>query len=145
MLPKINSAVWRSLKSLQETQELRQNTFEIYGFDIVLDRDLNPWVIEINLSPACTERADWLSKMLDDSSLDLLNYLQNKILVGMGNDHWAPKMRDRVKAAKWALNEARKASHLNSDKFYEEHQIKNRWTRIPESIDEIKEFFSFQQ
>jgi len=52
---------------------------------------LNPWVIEINLSPACAERADWLSKMLDDSTLDLLNYLQNRILVGMGSEHWAPE------------------------------------------------------
>ena len=81
MLPKINSVVWRSLKSLQETQEQRLNTFEIYGCDIVLDNKLNPWVIEINLSPACEERVDYLTKMLDDSALDLLNYIQNKILV----------------------------------------------------------------
>jgi tubulin monoglycylase TTLL3/8 len=51
---------------------MRQNTFEIFGFDIVLDKKLNPWVIEINLSPACAERADWLTKMLDDSALDLI-------------------------------------------------------------------------
>lgn len=76
MLPKIKDVVWRSLKALQETQEQRSNSFEIYGFDIVLDAALTPWVIEINLSPACSERADFLTQMLDDHSLDLLGYLQ---------------------------------------------------------------------
>lgn len=57
MLPKINDVVWRTLKSVQENIEQKQNCFEVYGFDIVLDVELNPWVIEVNLSPACSERA----------------------------------------------------------------------------------------
>jgi tubulin monoglycylase TTLL3/8 len=56
--------------------EQKQNCFEIYGFDIILDNNLNPWVIEVNLSPACNERTEWLTKMLDDMSLDLLTYLE---------------------------------------------------------------------
>ena len=61
MLPKISDVVWRSLKALQETQEQRPNCYEIYGFDICLDDSWNPWVIEINLSPACAERSDFLT------------------------------------------------------------------------------------
>ena len=61
MLPKINKVVWATLKSIQETQEQKNNCFEVYGFDIVLDRELNPWVIEVNLSPACAERTPWLT------------------------------------------------------------------------------------
>ena len=57
MLPKIKDVVWRTLKAVQETQEQKNNCFEVYGFDIVLDEDLQPWVIEVNLSPACYERA----------------------------------------------------------------------------------------
>ena len=86
MLPKISDVVWRSLKSVQETQEQKANCFEIYGFDIVLDSEFNPWVIEINLSPACAERADWLTKMLDDSSLDLLGHLEQRVLMLNPND-----------------------------------------------------------
>lgn len=55
-------------------------TFEIYGFDLVLDEDLRPWVIEVNLSPACAERTDWLIKMVDDMSLDLVSYLEQRII-----------------------------------------------------------------
>ena len=80
MMPKINDVVWRTLKTVQENIEYKQNCFEVYGFDIVLDEDLKPWVIEVNLSPACNERADWLTKMLDDSCLDLLKHVQSRIL-----------------------------------------------------------------
>jgi hypothetical protein len=30
--------------------------------------------------------------------------------------------------------------YLNTEAFYDEYKIKNRWIRIPESIEEIKVF-----
>ncbi len=96
----------------------------------MLDSELNPWVIEINLSPACSERADFLTKMLDDSAIDLLGYLQNKILVQMGVEHWSVEMRDKLKQARLGADQSR-AKNLNSDAFYEEHKVQNRWTRLP--------------
>jgi len=56
--------------------EHRFSTFEVYGFDLILDEQLRPWVIEVNLSPACNERTDWLTKMVDDMSLDLLYHVE---------------------------------------------------------------------
>ena len=57
--------------------EHRPNTFEVYGFDLILDEiSMKPWVIEVNLSPACNERTEWIGKMVDDMSLDLLSHLE---------------------------------------------------------------------
>jgi tubulin monoglycylase TTLL3/8 len=72
---------FKTLKCVQEAMEHRSNSFEIYGFDIILDENLNPWLIEANLSPACNERTDWLTKMLDDMSMDLFNFLEYKIIL----------------------------------------------------------------
>jgi D-alanine-D-alanine ligase-like ATP-grasp enzyme len=81
MVPKIENVVYKCLKGVQDSMEQKNNCFEIYGVDIILDEVLNPWIIEVNLSPACNERTVFLTKMLDDMSFDLISHLDNKLIV----------------------------------------------------------------
>ena len=58
----------------------------MYGFDIMFDEEMKPWVLEINLSPACSERTQFLTKMLDDMAFDLVNWVERKILTNVMPD-----------------------------------------------------------
>jgi hypothetical protein len=40
------------LTAMKRNLSYRTNCFELYGFDILFDSDLKPWLLEINLSPS---------------------------------------------------------------------------------------------
>ena len=45
-----------TLTTMADVIENSLNSFELYGFDFVVDKDLKLWLIEVNMSPACAER-----------------------------------------------------------------------------------------
>ena len=50
--------------AIKKTCIHRTNCFELFGYDILIDSDLKPWLIEINLSPslACESPLDIIIK-----------------------------------------------------------------------------------
>ena len=51
--PRLKDIARWSLLCASEMVEHRKNSFELFGFDYMIDNDYNAWLIEINSSPAC--------------------------------------------------------------------------------------------
>lgn len=50
----IETVVLQSLRACQGTMINDKHCFEMYGYDLLVDEDLKPWLIEVNASPSLT-------------------------------------------------------------------------------------------
>ncbi len=78
-LPRIVKIVKDVLKKSQEVIEPRVNSFELFGFDFAVSKNLDLWLLEVNMSPACSERQMWLTEMLDDMANGVTRMISAKI------------------------------------------------------------------
>jgi len=66
----INSIIYHSLKAVQPVMINDKHCFECYGYDVMIDENLKPWLIEVNASPslAATTEPDRIMKtcLMDD-------------------------------------------------------------------------------
>uniref|UniRef100_A0A7R9V866 Tubulin--tyrosine ligase-like protein 9 n=1 Tax=Chlamydomonas euryale TaxID=1486919 RepID=A0A7R9V866_9CHLO len=72
----IQSLIIRCLLAVQPAMINDKHAFELYGYDVLIDKDLKPWVIEVNSSPSlsASDKSDWALKtaMLQDM-LDIVD------------------------------------------------------------------------
>lgn len=61
-----------------------ENCFELYGFDILVDSNMKPWLLEVNFSPSLSFdcSADIVKKSMLSDLVDLLGYQPNDVFQG---------------------------------------------------------------
>ncbi|KAJ3237355.1 putative tubulin polyglutamylase ttll1 [Chytriomyces hyalinus] len=64
LLSDIDSILVNSLRAVQNIMANDKHCFECYGYDIIVDADLRPWLIEVNASPSlsATTQSDRMMK-----------------------------------------------------------------------------------
>ena len=71
----IKNVIINSLKSVEAVMFNDKHCFECYGYDILIDNNLKPWLIEINSSPSLstTTKGDYvLKKKLINDVIDIV-------------------------------------------------------------------------
>jgi tubulin polyglutamylase TTLL1 len=71
LMSSIEFVLSTSLRAVQATMSNDPHCFEMYGYDVLIDEDLKPWLIEVNASPSLssTTRSDerLKTKLIDDT------------------------------------------------------------------------------
>jgi hypothetical protein len=62
-----------SLMCASEMIEHRKNSWELYGFDFMVDDNFNAWLIEINSSPACDYSTKVTERYVQKALVELLS------------------------------------------------------------------------
>ena len=70
---RMRRAVGVALRATCDIMEPRRNSFELFGFDFLLDCSHNVWLLEANSSPDMSTNAAPLRQIVDDGLEDLLN------------------------------------------------------------------------
>ena len=85
MTPRMKEIIFFSLSSVKKklNKKDRKFSFEIFGYDFIIDEDLKLWLIEVNTNP-CIETSSpllemYLPRMLGNSFISLI-YLKKPFL-----------------------------------------------------------------
>jgi tubulin monoglycylase TTLL3/8 len=71
--PRMKEIAIYSLMCASEMIEHRKNSWELYGFDFMVDDNYNAWLIEINSSPACDYSTKVTERYVQKALVELLS------------------------------------------------------------------------
>ena len=80
--PQINRIAVESLESVQENIVSRKKTFEVLGYDFMIDENYKVWLIEVNSSPTMEHSTKTTSRIVQKGMSDLADLVEHYMLGG---------------------------------------------------------------
>lgn len=96
IIKSILSAENSILSSVKKTCIHRSTCFELFGYDILIDSDLKPWLIEVNLSPSLAVESPIDITIKSNLVADILNMVGVKRFDRKAESQ--NKMKNRMKS-----------------------------------------------
>ena len=77
----MKSQILKSFYAVRKTLDplRRKYTFEMFGFDFILDEDFNTWIIEVNTNPCLEESSQLLKDLLPRMIEDMMKLTVDQI------------------------------------------------------------------
>ena len=63
------------LNPVNKASEHRNNNFELYGFDILIDENLKPWLLEVNVCPSLSSSSPMDKRIKTTLISDICNLI----------------------------------------------------------------------
>jgi hypothetical protein len=86
----------RCVESQKLNPNQRKNTFEIMGYDFMIDEYMKPWLIEVNTNPCLEETSKLLKKILPRMLDDTFKITLDPAFPNYGADGSKPKQHFEV-------------------------------------------------
>lgn len=96
VLPRIERVLRTIFWNAKENLGHREKSFEVFGVDVLLDADCQPWVLEVNKSPACQERAQFLAQNLKSMAQGLVSWVEEGTLPRTAQGQWVPLVQEEA-------------------------------------------------
>ena len=74
LVPQMKEIVVKTFNAVRKQLDpnKRKHTFELFGYDFILDEDFNQWLIEVNTNPCLEESSQLLKTLLPRMVEDML-------------------------------------------------------------------------
>lgn len=87
----VDKIITETFKSIKGQILCQKHTFELLGYDFILDEDLNTILIEVNTNPCLEESNELLRRLLPRMIDDTLNVVLDPVFIERGNEKYKSK------------------------------------------------------